>query len=155
MYVGNLISGCSAFSNSSLKIWKFLVHVLLKPRLESYAHYFASMWNECNCAIVWTLFGVAFFGIGMKTDLFQCYGHSWVFQICWHTECSILAAASFRIWNSSAGKKWSTGEGNSNHFSILALRIPWKYEKAKRFDIKKWTSQVSRCPTCYWRRAKK
>ena len=39
----------------------------------------------------------------MKTDLFQSCGHCWVFQICWHSECSTLRASSFRIWNSSAG----------------------------------------------------
>ena len=41
--VGNLISGSSAFSESSLNIWKFSVHVLLKPRLENFEHYFTSM----------------------------------------------------------------------------------------------------------------
>ena len=39
----------------------------------------------------------------MKTDLFQSYGHCWVFQICWHIECSTFIASSFRIWNSSTG----------------------------------------------------
>ena len=48
--VGNLISGSSAFSKSSLNIWKFTVHVLLKPCLENFEHYFASMWMS---AIVW------------------------------------------------------------------------------------------------------
>ena len=43
MDVGNLISGSSAFSESSLNIWKFLVHVLLKPHLENFEHYFVSM----------------------------------------------------------------------------------------------------------------
>ena len=41
--VGNLISGSSAFSKSSLNIWKFTVHVLLKPGLEDFEHYFASL----------------------------------------------------------------------------------------------------------------
>ena len=41
--VGNLISGSSAFSKSSLNIWKFLVHVLLEPDLENFEHYFASV----------------------------------------------------------------------------------------------------------------
>ena len=41
--VGNLISGSSAFSKSSLKIWKFSVHVLLKSALENFEHYFASV----------------------------------------------------------------------------------------------------------------
>ena len=39
----------------------------------------------------------------MKTDLFQSCGHCWVFQICWHIECSTFIASSFRIWNSSSG----------------------------------------------------
>jgi len=58
--VGNLISGSSAFSKSSLNIWKFMVHVLLKPGLENIEHYFASVWDECNCVVVWTFFGIAF-----------------------------------------------------------------------------------------------
>jgi len=41
--IGNLISGSSAFSKSSLNIWKFMVHVLLKPHLENFEHYFAIM----------------------------------------------------------------------------------------------------------------
>ena len=45
----------------------------------------------------------SFFVIGMKTDLFQSCGHYWIFQICWHIECSTFTASSFRIWNSSAG----------------------------------------------------
>ena len=39
----------------------------------------------------------------MKTDLLQSCGHCWVFQICWHIECSTFTASSFRIWNSSTG----------------------------------------------------
>ena len=41
--VGNLTSGSSVFSKSSLNIWKFTVHVLLKPSLENFQHYFASL----------------------------------------------------------------------------------------------------------------
>ena len=171
MDVDNLMSGSSAFSRSSLYIWNFLVHVLLKPSLENFKHYFAtqrevkwsqsrsvmsdflwphrlynpwnspgqntgvdslsllqgifptqglnpgflhcrqslyqlshkgsptSVWNECNCAIVWTLLALPFFGIGMKTDLFQSKPfpgirklHFWVFQICWHIEWSTFTA---------------------------------------------------------------
>ena len=47
--------------------------------------------------------GLPFFGIGNKIDLFQSCGHCWVFQICWHIECSTFTASSFRIWNSSTG----------------------------------------------------
>ena len=41
--VGNLISGSSAFSKSSLNIWKFMIHILLKPGLENFEYYFASV----------------------------------------------------------------------------------------------------------------
>ena len=50
--VGNLISRSSVFSKTSLNIWKFTVHVLLKPSLENFEHCFTSMWDECNCAVV-------------------------------------------------------------------------------------------------------
>ena len=72
--VGNLISGCSDFSKSSLYIWKFLVHILLKPSLENFEYYFASMWNECNCVVVRTLFGTAL--------LWDC-NESWSFPVLW------------------------------------------------------------------------
>ena len=56
---GYLISGSSAFSKSRLNIWKFTVHILLKPDLENFEHYFTSVWDECNCAVVWAFFGIA------------------------------------------------------------------------------------------------
>ena len=57
-------------------------------------------------AILWYFehsLALPFFGIGMKTDLFQSCGHCWVFQICWHIQCSTFTASSFQIWNTSAG----------------------------------------------------
>ena len=61
------------------------------------------MWDECNCVVVWTFFAIVFLSDWMKTDLFLSCGHCWIFQICWHTECSTFTASSFRIWNSSTG----------------------------------------------------
>ena len=102
MDIGNLISGSSAFSKSSLNIWKFMVHVLLKPVLENSEHYFTSMWDECNCVVVWTFFGIVFLWDWNK-NFFQSCGQCWVFQICWHIECSTFTASSSKIWNSSTG----------------------------------------------------
>ena len=101
--VGNFLSGSSASLKPSLYIWKFSVQVLLKPSLKDLEHYLASMWNE---HIIWYFkhsLALPFFGIGMKTDLFQSRGHCWVFQICWHNERSTFTASSFRILNSSGG----------------------------------------------------
>ena len=50
--VGNLISGSTVFSKYNLNVWKSSVHVLLKPGLENFKHYFTSMWDECNCVVV-------------------------------------------------------------------------------------------------------
>ena len=55
--VGSLIFGSSAISKFSLYIWEFSVHILMKPSLKDFEHYFASMWNECNCTVVWMFFG--------------------------------------------------------------------------------------------------
>ena len=74
MDVGNLISGSSAFSKSNLNIWKFLFHVLLKPSLENFEHCFASMWDQCNAAVVWTFFGIAFL---------WDWNENWSFPVLW------------------------------------------------------------------------
>ena len=101
--IGNLISGSFAFPKTSLNIWKFSVHVLLKPGLENFEHYLASVWDECNCVLVWAFFGIAFLRDWNENGPFQSCGHCWVFQIYWHIECSTFTASSFRIWNSSTG----------------------------------------------------
>ena len=72
--VGNLISGSTAFSKSSLNISKFTVHVLLKPGLENFEHYFASIWDECNGAVVWAFFGIAFL---------RDWNENWPFPVLW------------------------------------------------------------------------
>ena len=74
MDVGNLISGSSAFSQASLNIWKFLVQVLLKPSLKDFEHDLTSVWNECNCAVVWAFFGIAFL---------WHWNENWSFPVLW------------------------------------------------------------------------
>ena len=72
--VGNLISGSSAFSKTSLNIWKLTVHILLKPGLENFEHYCTSVWDECNCAVVWAFFGIAFL---------WDWNENWLFPVLW------------------------------------------------------------------------
>ena len=79
-YVGNLISGSSAFSKLSLNIWKFLVHILLKPE-----HYLDSMWNEYNCEIVWTFFRIAFLWY---------WNENWPFPVLWPLPFSKFAGTT-------------------------------------------------------------
>ena len=97
--VGNLISGSSAFSKTSLNIRKFTVHILLKLGLENFEQYFISMWDECNCVVVWAF--------GMKTDLFQSCGHCWVFQICWHIEYLWLVTKNDALSTDTSDKSGS------------------------------------------------
>ena len=101
--VGNLISGSSAFSKTSLNIWKFTVHVPLKPGLENFEHYIASLWDEGNYMVVWTIFGIAFLWDWNENWPFPVLCHCWVFHIFWPFECSTFTASSFRIWNNSIG----------------------------------------------------
>ena len=99
----DLISGFSTCSNSSLNIWKFMVNVLLKPGLGNFEHYFARMWYEGNYAVVWAFFCVAFLWNWNENWPFSVLCHCWVFQICWHIECSTFTASSFRTWNGLTG----------------------------------------------------
>ena len=101
-----------------LAIWSLVPLPFLKPTGTCGSSRFTDYWNlawkilsitslECEMnANVWLFeHSLAFplFGIGMKTDLFQSCGHCWIFQICWHIECSSFTVSSFRIWNSSTG----------------------------------------------------
>ena len=76
--VGNLISGSSAFSKSSLNIWKFTVHVLMKPGLENFEHCFTSVWDECNCAFFDHSLALTFFGIGMTSRVYSNFGRKFL-----------------------------------------------------------------------------
>ena len=93
-----------SFSKSTLGTRKFSVHT----------HCWSLVWRilsitllvcEMNVTVQKFEYSLSlpFFGIGMNIDLFQSYGHCWVFQICWYIECSTLTVSSFSIWNSLAG----------------------------------------------------
>ena len=77
--VGNLISGPSAFSKSSLNIWKFLVHVLLKPSFKNFQHDIASMWNESNCVVMPHNSLPTFSGNALLWD----WNENWPFPVLW------------------------------------------------------------------------
>ena len=62
------------FSKTSLNIWKFTVHVLLKPGLDNFEHYFTSMWDKCSCAVVWAFFEIAFL---------WDWNENWPFPVLW------------------------------------------------------------------------
>ena len=97
----NLISGSSAFYKPRLNIWKFLVHICWSLACETLS---MTLLAQETSAIAWWLehsFVLPFLGSGMRIEVFQSCGHCWVFQICWHIECSTLMAPSFRVLNSS------------------------------------------------------
>ena len=99
-----------------LAIWSLVPLPFLNPAWTSGSSWFMYCWSlawrilsitllvcEMSAIVQWFEHSLALplFAIGMKTDLFQSYGHCWVFHICWHIECSTFTASSFRIWNSS------------------------------------------------------
>ena len=83
------ISGSSQFTYCWRLAWKILS--------------ITSLWNECNCAVVWVFFGIAFLRDWNENWPFPVLWPLLSFQICWHIECSTFTASSFRIWNSSTG----------------------------------------------------
>ena len=95
-----------------LTIWSLVPLPFLHPTWTSGSSWFMYCWSlacrilsisllACEMSAIVRSFehslALPFFGIGMKTDLFQSCGHCWVFQICWHIECSTFTASSFRI----------------------------------------------------------
>ena len=101
-----------------LAIWSLVPLPFLKPTGTSGSSWFVYRWSPpwrilsitflvCEVSEIVQLFEhsleLAFFGIRMKTGLFQSCSHCWVFQICWHIECNNFIASSFRISNSSTG----------------------------------------------------
>ena len=99
--VGNLISGSSTFSKTSLNSWKLMVHILLKPGLENFEHYFTRVGDECSCVVVWAFFGIAFL---------RDWNENGPFQVLW----PLLSFPNFLaywvkhfhsiiFWNSSTG----------------------------------------------------
>ena len=93
--VGKLISGSSAFSKSSLNIWKVTIHVLLKCGLKNFEHYFGSVWNECNCVVVWVLFGIAFL---------WNWNENWPFPVLWLLLCAGSQREEFHLWQGHAAR---------------------------------------------------
>ena len=84
MDAGNLISGSSAFFKSTLYLWKYLVHILLKPSFKNFKHYLASMWNEHNYMVVWTFFGIAFL---------WDWNENWPYPVLWPLTAGLIKFA--------------------------------------------------------------
>ena len=104
-----------------LAIWSLVPLPSLKPAWTSGSSRFTYCWSlawrilsiillACEMsAIVWYFehsLALPFFGIGMKTDLFQSCGHCWAFQMCWLIECSTFTVSSFRIFPDSLKYYW-------------------------------------------------
>ena len=90
-------------AKTSLNIWKFMVHLLLKPGLKNFEHYFTSVWDECNCAIVGAFFGIAFLWDWNENRPFPVLWPLLSFPDLLAYYWSTFTASSFRIWNSLTG----------------------------------------------------
>ena len=143
-----LISGSSAFSKSSLNIWKFTVHVLLKPDLENFEHYFASVRDEGHCVVLWAFFGIAFLWdwtslVAQTVKRLSTVQETWVQTLGWEDplekEMAIHSSTiAWKIpWTEEPGGLQSTGLqrvghdwASSRHLKILwhcpSLGLEWK-----------------------------
>ena len=101
--------------------WRILSLTLLPREMSAIVRYY-----EHSLAL-------PFFGIGMKTDLFQSCGHCWVFQICWYIKCSTLTASSLRILNSSTGIP-------SPPLSLFIAKLPKAHLTALQDVCSRWVT---------------
>ena len=122
-----------------LGIWSLVPLPFLKPAWTSGSWWFMYCWR-LSWRLSWRILSIAlqtliwvklcdslnilwhWLSLGLEwKHLFLSYGHCWVFQICWHTECSILMTSSLRIWNSSVG----IPSPPLASFIVMLLRPTW------------------------------
>ena len=129
MDVGNLICGSSAFSKTSLNTWKFMVHVLLKPGLENFEDYFTSVWDECNYAVVWAFFGIAFL---------------WDWNENWPVPVMSNSALPHRRQPTRLPCPWDSPGKNAGvgcHFLLQCMKVKSESES----HVRKWCCIVLNC----------
>ena len=141
--VSNLIFGSFAFSKTSLNMWKFTVHVLLKPGLENFEHYFTSVWDECNCVVVWAFFGIAFL---------WDWNENWPFPVLWpllsfpnllaywvrHFHSIVFQDLKFQDANVFYSEKVFTILHNSLQCWFLFFYLYYNYEKSESESVSHW-----------------
>jgi len=116
--VGNLISGSSAWSKSSLNVWNFMFHVLLKHGFDNFAYYFASVWDECNCVVVW-IFWVLEWKRPFPVVMYIC--ESWAIKKAKHQRID-----AFELWC------WKR-----------LLRVPWTARRSNMSILKEISPEYS------------
>ena len=135
--VGNLISDSSAFSKPNLSIWKFSVHVLLKPSLKDFEHNLASKWNEHSYMTVWTVFCIALLWGWNENQPFRSYlqyekswigavAQSWL-TLCDPMDCSLpgssvhgISQARILEWVAFSYSRGSSWPWDQTHISCIA-----------------------------------
>ena len=114
---------------------EFTVHILLKPGLENFEHYFTSMWDECNCVVLWAFFGIAFL---------WDWTENWPFPVLWPLLSFPNLLAYWKVaqrlkhlpgmqetWDRSLGWEDPLEKEMATHSSSFAWRIPWMEEPGR------------------------
>ena len=139
-----------------LAIWSLIPLPFLNPALTSGNSQFTYCWSlawrilsitllACDMSAIEHSLALHFFGIGMKTDLFQSCGHCWVFQICWHIQWGTFIASSFMIWNHRQLANlitWTTALSNS----VKLCNAMWGHPRQMGHNGEVWQNVV------HWRR---
>ena len=126
------------FLKSFLNIRKFTVHVLLKPRLENFDHYFTSMWDECKCVVVWTFFGIAFLWDWNKNWPLPVQRFSW---------CTLQKAEEPEVKLPTSAGSWKKQESSRKTSISALLTMPkpltvWITINCRKFS-KSWEYQTT------------
>ena len=130
--VGNLISGSPAFSKPSLDIWKFLIHKMLKARMQDFKYDLTSIRDECKCPVVWTFFSTTFLRTSLVAQMVK----------------RLPTMQKTRV--QSLGREDLLEKEMATHSSILAWKIPWTEEPVgyspwgrKESDTTEWLQLLS------------
>ena len=126
--VGNLISVSSAFSKSSLNIWKFTFHILLKPCLENFEYEFTSVWDECNCVVVWAFSGIAFL---------WDWNSNWPFPVLW----PVVGRTNFSVIH------WATKSNLSFQLLKILKKNVEKMWLLMHYEQRSESEVAQSCPT--------
>ena len=119
---------------TTLNIWKFTVHVLLKPGLENFEHHFTSVWDECNCAVVWAFFGTAFLWNWKLIRILQwfCHVSTWISHGCTcvpHPEAPPTSVPTLPLWVIPEHQRWMALLHALNlHWSSISHMVVYMFQ---------------------------
>ena len=132
-------------------IHMFTVHILLKPGLENFEHFFTSMWDECDCAVVWAFFGIAFLWdwaslVAHRLKSLPAMRETWVQSLAWKDTLEKEMAAyssilAWREWMEEPGGKIDLFQ-SCGHLWVFPIHWHIEYSTFTASSFRIWNSST-------------